>query len=79
MQLAGVTHDRGNNLQARAFIERYLAIAPATPDVLLLGHQIEIALNDRAAASAFGERLCKEFPESVQLRVLDDIERRNPG
>lgn len=79
VQLAGVLHDRGNHLQARAFIERFLATAPATPDVLLLGHQIEMALNDRAAAAAFGERLRKEFPESVQLRVLDDIERRNPG
>ncbi|MGB5132939.1 MAG: type IV pilus biogenesis/stability protein PilW, partial [Steroidobacteraceae bacterium] len=79
LQLAGVLHDRGNHLQARAFIERFLAAAPATPDVLLLGHQIEMALHDRAAADAFGERLRKEFPESVQLRVLDDIERRNPG
>jgi type IV pilus assembly protein PilF len=79
VQLAGVLHDRGNHLQARAFIERFLAAAPATPDVLLLGQQIEMALNDRAAAAAFSERLRKEFPESVQLRVLDDIERRNPG
>ena len=79
VQLAGVLHDLGNHLQARAFIERYLAVAPATPDVLLLGQQIEMALNDRAAANEFGERLRKEFPDSVQLRVLDDIERRNPG
>jgi type IV pilus assembly protein PilF len=79
VQLAGVLHDRGNNLQARAFIERFLDAAPATADALLLGHQIETALNDRAAASAYGERLRREFPDSVQLRVLDDIERRNPG
>jgi len=79
VQLASVLHEAGNHLQARAFIERYLAVAPATPDVLLLGHQIEMALNDRKAAAGFSERLHKEFPESVQLRVLDDIERRNPG
>jgi type IV pilus assembly protein PilF len=78
VQLAGVLHDRGNHLQARAFLERFLAVEPATPDVLLLGHQIEMALNDRAAATAFGERLRKEFPDSVQLRVLDDIQSRNP-
>lgn len=79
VQLAGVAHDRGNNLQARAFIERYLAIAPATADVLLLGHRVETALNDRAAAAAFGERLRKEFPDSAQLRALDGVEPRNPG
>ncbi|MDH4259331.1 MAG: hypothetical protein OEW16_03405, partial [Gammaproteobacteria bacterium] len=60
-------------------IERFLAVAPATPDLLLLGREIEMSLNDRAAADQFGERLRREFPESVQLRVLDDIERRNPG
>ena len=78
LQLAGVLHDRGNHLQARAFIERFLEAAPATPDALLLGQQIEMALNDRPAAAVYSERLRKEFPESVQLRVLDDIERRNP-
>lgn len=79
VQLAGVMHDRGNHLQARAFIERFLATAPATADALLLGHQIEMALKDRAAAAVFSERLRKEFPGSVQLRVLDDLERRNTG
>lgn len=79
VQLAGVSHDRGNHLQARAFIERFLASAPATADVLLLGHQIEMALNDRAAATVFSDRLRKEFPGSVQLRVLDDIESRDGG
>ena len=79
VQLAGVAHDRGNHLQARAFIERFLATAPATADALLLGHQIEKALNDNAAAAVFSERLRKEFPGSVQLRVLDDLERRDTG
>ncbi len=79
VQLAGVMHDRGNHLQARAFIERFLATAPATADALLLGHQIEMALKDQAAAAVFSERLRKEFPGSVQLRVLDDMERRNTG
>jgi type IV pilus assembly protein PilF len=77
VQLAGVSHDLGNHLQARAFVERYLAAAPASPDVLLLGHRIESALKDSAAAAAFAERLRKEFPSSAQLRALDEQERRN--
>ncbi|MGQ0430401.1 MAG: type IV pilus biogenesis/stability protein PilW [Gammaproteobacteria bacterium] len=79
VQLAGVAHDRGNHLQARAFVERYLAIAPASPDVLLLGYRIESALKDSAAAAGFAERLRKEFPESAQLRTLDDLASRNSG
>lgn len=78
-QLAGVLHDRGYYLQARAFVERFLATAPVTADVLLLGHKIEMALKDTTAAAAFSERLQKEFPESEQTRSLDDMERRNPG
>ena len=78
-QLAGVLHERGNHLQARAFVERYLAVAPATPDMLLLGRNIEIALKDQSAARAFGERLQKEFPDSEQARALQDAENRNPG
>lgn len=78
LQLAGVLHERGNNLQARAFVERYLASAPVSPDMLLLGYQIETAMKDAAAAAGFAERLRKEFPESAQLRALDGLERRNP-
>jgi type IV pilus assembly protein PilF len=78
-QLAGVLHDRGNNLQARAFVERFLSIAPATPDMLLLGHHIEHALKDDNAAAAFSTRLRKEFPNSEQARALADQERRNRG
>jgi type IV pilus assembly protein PilF len=78
-QLAGVLHDRGNNLQARAFVGRYLAVAPATPDMLYLGHTIETALKDDAAAAAYGERLRKEFPESEQARAIDKLAGQGPG
>jgi type IV pilus assembly protein PilF len=78
-QLAGVLHERGSHLQARAFVERYLAVAPATPDMLLLGHNIEVALKDDDAAKAFRERLQKEFPNSDQARAAERREGRNPG
>jgi type IV pilus assembly protein PilF len=78
-QLAGVLHERGSNLQARAFVERYLAVAPATPDMLLLGHLIELGLKDEAAANSFKERLKKEFPDSEQARAVDNPAGRHPG
>jgi type IV pilus assembly protein PilF len=78
-QLAGVLHERGSNLQARAFVERYLAVAPPTPDMLLLGHNIELALKDPAAAAGFRDRLRKEFPESDQARAAEELANRNPG
>ena len=78
-QLAGVLHERGSNLQARAFVERYLAVAPATPDMLLLGHNIEVAMKDDSAAAVFRERLEKEFPDSEQARAVASLPDRNSG
>jgi type IV pilus assembly protein PilF len=78
-QLAGVLHERGSDLQARAFVERFLAAAPATPDILLLGHNIEVALKDDGAAAGFRERLEKEFPNSEQARAVASLPARNPG
>ena len=78
-QLAGVLHERGSDLQARAFVQRYLEAAPATPEVLLLGHNIEVALKDTEAAAGFRERLAKEFPESEQARRAQAMADRNPG
>jgi type IV pilus assembly protein PilF len=78
-QLAGVLHERGNNLHARAFVERYLAIAPATADMLLLGYNIEMSMKDESAAAGFRSRLEKEFPDSEQARRVASQPDRNPG
>jgi type IV pilus assembly protein PilF len=78
-QLAGVLHERGNNLHARAFVERYLAVAPATADMLLLGYNIEVAMKDQSAAAGFRSRLEKEFPDSEQARRVASQPDRNPG
>ncbi len=78
-QLAGVLHGRGDNLHARAFVGRYLSVAPATPEMLLLGYNIEVAMKDEAAAAGFRTRLEKEFPNSEQLRRLEGRAARNSG
>lgn len=65
-QLADVTFERGNSLQARGFIERYLAGGKATAAALWLGVRIEQALNDANAARTYGEQLRSEFPGSPE-------------
>ena len=52
----------GRALEARGFIERRLAAAPADPEVLQLASQIEQSLGDTAAAARYVERLRTEFP-----------------
>jgi type IV pilus assembly protein PilF len=74
-QLADVSLERGNPLQARGFIERYLAAGKPTPAALWLGVRIEQALNDPAAAGRYGDQLRLNFPESSETRLLLDQSR----
>ncbi|MEQ1800625.1 MAG: type IV pilus biogenesis/stability protein PilW [Gammaproteobacteria bacterium] len=69
-QLADVSLERGNALQARGFIERYLAAGKPTPAALWLGVRIEQSLNDPVAAGRYGDQLRRNFPESSETRLL---------
>ncbi|MBL8199392.1 MAG: type IV pilus biogenesis/stability protein PilW [Chromatiales bacterium] len=77
-QLADVSLERGNGLQARGFIERYLAAGKPTPAALWLGVRIEQSLNDVAAANRYGQQLRENFPDSNETRLLLN-QSRSPG
>ena len=70
LQLAEVTHESGSNMQARAFLQRYFAVAPATASTLLLGNRIERALGDNAHAAEYANRLTSEFASSQEAGLL---------
>jgi type IV pilus assembly protein PilF len=74
-QLADVSLERGNALQARGFIERFLAAGKPTPAALWLGVRIEQSLNDGAAAGRYGDELRKTFPDSNEARLLQSQPR----
>lgn len=61
--LADSEYRAGRYMEARAFSERRLAAAPATPEVLQLASQIEQKLGDTAAAARYVQRIKAEFPE----------------
>jgi len=71
LQMAGVSFERSNFLQARAFLQRYLAIGATGADVLMLGYQIERALGDQVAADDYARRVKADFPDSPEARVLE--------
>lgn len=62
MTLAHRMADTRRWLEARAFVERRLAAAPADAESLQLASQIEQELGDTAAAERYGLRLRTEFP-----------------
>jgi type IV pilus assembly protein PilF len=75
LQLADVTFSQGNALQARAFLERHVAAAGASPAALWLGVRVEKSLKDNAAAGRYAQQLKEQFPESVETRQLLEQER----
>jgi type IV pilus assembly protein PilF len=75
VQLADVAFSRGNYLQSRAFLDRYLAAGSATPDALWLGVRVEKALGDAAASQGYATRLKAQFPAAEETRLLLESER----
>jgi type IV pilus assembly protein PilF len=78
MQMAELAQEGGNGLQARAFLERYTAVAPVTAATLWLGRNIELGLGDPAQAARYSQRLKNEFPTSEETARLFEAERAKP-
>ena len=66
LQMANLKYENIDYLQARAYIQRYHAIAPWTPKALLLGIKIESKLGDANAVSSYILLLESNFPDSDQ-------------
>ncbi len=76
LQLADLSFADKIYLQARAFMDRYMAsTAAATPDALWLGLRVEQALGDKAAAGAYSTQLLEKFPDSIEVRWLLEAEK----
>ena len=61
--MAGLQFEQGRHLEARAFAERWLAVAPNDQEALRLAAQIESALGDNVAAERYLSRL-QSIPRS---------------
>lgn len=75
LEITGVSIARDQNLQARAFLQRYLEVGQVNPDALLFGVRIERALGDKAAAADYAKQLRTRYPQSEQARQLEELER----
>lgn len=63
--LAMSEYQAGRYLEARAFVERRLAAAPATASVLQLATWVEEKLGDKAAAARYRQRMSRDFPNDM--------------
>ena len=74
LPMAAVLHARGDNLRARAFLQRYESESPISPEALLLGVQIEQALGDKRNAEDYRRRLASGYPRSREAQSLEQRE-----
>jgi len=68
--MANLNFRNGNYLSARAFLQRYEAIAEPTAQSLLLGFRTENALGDTSAANQYRDDLLSQFPNSAEAEQL---------
>ena len=72
LQLTLLKHRAGDGLSARAFLQRYLAVQPASPSILFLAVQIEKGMGNERAEADYTRRLLEDFPESPEARRLQE-------
>ncbi len=70
LQMADVSLQLQHALQARAYLQRYSAIAQMNARGLWLGVQIERQLGNRDAEASYALQLEKNFPDSTQTKLL---------
>jgi type IV pilus assembly protein PilF len=73
--MAKLQFKQGSYMQARAFSERRLSVAPASVTVLQLASQIEQKLGDTAAAARYVQQMGQQFPQSRPVSPGDASQR----
>ncbi|MCQ8104771.1 type IV pilus biogenesis/stability protein PilW [Methylomonas sp. SURF-2] len=65
-EMLKISYNNQQYMSARAFLERYLAIAKHSPETLWYGFQTERALGNQQAAENYKEQLIVTFPTSPE-------------
>lgn len=70
MNMARLSFERKDFLKARAFMQRYEAVASHGAETLLLAYKIETSTGNRKAATTYKLMLESNFPESDQTNEV---------
>lgn len=71
LRMARLSFDQERYLSARAYLERYAAVAPHTADSLWLGVRTEKQLGDMDQMASYAMKLRARFPDSDQAKFLE--------
>lgn len=70
LQLCLMKHSQGDDLIARAFLQRYLSTNAPSASILYLGVKIETKLGDDRARTDYENRILREYPNSPEARRI---------
>lgn len=69
LAMSRITLAKQNHLSARAYLQRYQAVAAPTAESLWLGIQVERVLGNKDAVASYGLMLKSRFPDSPENRL----------
>jgi type IV pilus assembly protein PilF len=73
LQMGQISYAKGIYLSARAYLQRYAAVAPHTAESLWLGIKTEQQLGDSGQMAEYSRQLRRQFPDSDQAGYLDGL------
>jgi type IV pilus assembly protein PilF len=69
-EMLKLSYDNQQYMSARAFLERYMAVAKHTPETLWYAFQTERAMGNYQAADEYQEQLINNFPTSKEAQDI---------
>ena len=72
LRMTRISYDQKKFLSARGYLQRYLEVAPQTPESLWLGIRIERQLGDHDTEASYALLLRSKYPESRQAKMLEE-------
>lgn len=76
LAMARLSFEQQRYLPARAYLQRYAEVGTSTAESLWLGYRVESQLGDRNAASSYAVALRGRFPDSEEVRLLNQADAR---
>jgi len=67
--MARINFKQGSYMSTRAYLQRYLEVAPHTPETLWLGIRTERILGDKDALASYGLLLRNNYPNAEETRL----------
>lgn len=74
LEMAKLSLAKTDYLTARAYLQRYAAVAPHSAESLWVGIQVEHRLGDRDAVASYALKLRSNFPESREAQLFEGSE-----